>query len=41
MKSPSERIPQKLHSTQEPASAAGLLQQARAHERVGAMLEAV
>ncbi|MFL5476965.1 MAG: hypothetical protein ACJ8A6_14870, partial [Gemmatimonadales bacterium] len=41
MKSPGERKPPKLQPSEEPASAAQLLQQARAHERAGAMAEAV
>ena len=41
MKSPGDRVPPKLQASAEPASAAELLQLGRAHERAGAMSEAV
>src|SRR6186997_2864525 len=41
MKSPGERVPPNLQPSAEPASAAELLQLGRAHERTGAMNDAV
>ncbi|HKP49134.1 MAG TPA: hypothetical protein VJU17_03895, partial [Gemmatimonadales bacterium] len=41
MKSPGDRVPPKLQPSAEPASAAELLHLGRAHERAGAMSEAV